>query len=114
MPRAAGSRTGRKHLKRKKQLLAAEEKASQQPRLTALEDAVAAARVALAVAAGDKGAVSAWLDDVLKQVERHVQFLGSHAGLRLLWAVISALLPRSALGSLIVIDSSFLGRPCSH
>ena len=73
MPRAAGSRTGRKHLKRKKQLLAAEEKASQQPRLAALEDAVAAARVAFAVAAGDKGAVSAWLDDVLKQVERQVE-----------------------------------------
>ena len=47
MPRAAGSRTGRKHLKRKKQLLAAEEKASQQPRLAALEAAVAAAEVGL-------------------------------------------------------------------
>ena len=40
--------------------------------MAALEEAAAAARVAALVAAGDKGAVRTWLDDVLEQVEKQV------------------------------------------
>ena len=74
MPRATGSRTGTKHLKRKKPLPAAEESASQQPRLVALEAAMASVEAAARVAEGDDAGVRSWLDDVLKQVERQVQF----------------------------------------
>ena len=47
--------------------------ASEQPRIVALEAAVAAAEVAARVAEGDDAGVRSWLDDVLKQVERQVQ-----------------------------------------
>ena len=47
--------------------------ASEQPRIAALEAAVAAAEVAARVAEGDEAGVRSWLDDVLKQVERQVQ-----------------------------------------
>ena len=41
--------------------------------LAALEEAVASARVHALVAAGDDGAVSAWLNNVLEQVEVQVR-----------------------------------------
>ena len=44
--------------------------ASEQPRIAALEAAVAAAEVAARVAEGDDAGVRSWLAGVLKQVER--------------------------------------------
>ena len=73
MPRNAGiGRTGKKHKKRKLAAPAAEDGASEAPRLAALEAAVAAAQVAAQVAAGDDSAVRTWLDNVLEQVEKQV------------------------------------------
>ena len=74
MPRNAGiGRTGRKHKKRDHATLVNDASASEQPRIVALEAAVAAAEVAARVAEGDQAGVRSWLDDVLKQVERQVQ-----------------------------------------
>ena len=74
MPRCSGARTGQKLKKRKLTAPTTEVSASESPVLAALEAAVASAQVAAQVAAGDDGAVRTWLDDLLEQVERQVQF----------------------------------------
>ena len=74
MPRNAGiGRTGKKHKKRDHAALVNDAPASEQPRVAALEAAVAASEVAARVAEGDEAGVRSWLDDVLKQLERQLQ-----------------------------------------